>query len=94
MSWRDALLAIAAAAAVAATIAPTETSARGRGVMSPAYYDQHYCGLLPSYGYDGCGYREFRYGPNSCWRRVIVNSTKGPRPHRVYICDPRARGSA
>ena len=67
--------------------------------MTPAYYDRYYCGRLPAYGYDGCGYREFRYGaaptrtssPNSCWRRVIVNSPDGPRPRRVFVCDPRAR---
>jgi hypothetical protein len=88
MSWRKMLLAIAAAAVVAATFAPTEASARRRGgfFMSTEYYDRYYCGRLPAYGYDGCGYPEFSYGPDACWRRVIVNSPNGPRPRRVYVC--------
>jgi hypothetical protein len=86
MPWRKVLLTIAAVAVVAAAFAPTEASARRRGAMSPEYYDRYYCGRLPAYGYDGCGYREFGYGKDSCWRRVIVNSPDGPRPRRVPVC--------
>jgi len=87
MCWQKMLSAIAAAAIVAAAFAPTEASAHRRGhyLMSPEQYDR-YCGRLPAYGYDGCGYPEFSYGPDSCWRRVIVSSLNGPRPRRVYIC--------
>jgi hypothetical protein len=87
MSWRKVLLAIVAPMVVAATFAPTEASARwhGRAFMSPDQYDR-YCGRLPAYGRDGCGYAEFSYGPNSCWRRVIVFTPHGPQPRRVSIC--------
>jgi uncharacterized membrane protein len=88
MSLRKALLAIAVVAVAAAIFAPVEASARRRGgyAMSPDYYDRVYCGRLPAYGYDGCGYPEFGYGPDSCFRRVIANSPTGPRPRRVYVC--------
>jgi hypothetical protein len=87
MSFRKALLAMTAAAVVAAAFAPVEASARRRGyAMSPDYYDRVYCGRLPAYGFDGCGYPEFGYGPDSCFRRVIANSPTGPRPRRVYVC--------
>jgi hypothetical protein len=86
MSWRNVLLTMAAAAVIAASLAPSEASARRRGTMSTEYYDRDYCGRLPAYGFDGCGHREFGYGPDSCWRRVIVNSPDGPRPRRVFVC--------
>lgn len=88
MSWQKLLLAIAATAVVAVALVPTEAAARRRGwhLMSTEYYDRYYCGRLPAYGYDGCGYPEFSYGLGSCWRRVIVNSPNGPRPRRVYVC--------
>ena len=94
MSWRKVLLAIAVAVIAGAAFAPAEGAARR--AMSPAYYDRNYCGKLPAFGFDGCGYREFRYGqrPNSCWRRVIANSPDGPRPRRVFVCDPRARDAS
>ena len=93
MSLPKASLALAVAIIAAAALAPAGASARA--AMTPAYYDSVYCGRLPAYRFDGCGYREFRYGqnPNSCWRRVIVNSPDGPRPRRVFVCDPRARNA-
>jgi hypothetical protein len=88
MSLREMLLAIAAAAVVIMALAPGDASARHRRgyAMSTDYYDRVYCGRLPAYGYDGCGYPEFSYGPDSCFRRVIARSPTGPRPRRVYIC--------
>ena len=88
MSFRRALLAVATVAVVAAAFVPVDASARRRGgyAMSPDYYDRVYCGRLPAYRYDGCGYPEFSYGPDSCWRRVIASSPTGPRPRRVYVC--------
>jgi len=87
ISWRMALLAVAATASVTATFAPTEASAaggRGRAVVRVEY---DYCGgRLPAYGYDACGYPEFSYGPGSCWRRAIVHTPVGPQPRRVWIC--------
>ena len=87
MSCSKVLLAIATMAVVAAALAPTKASARslGRAYMSPAQYDQ-YCGRLPAYGRDGCGHPEFSYGPDSCWRRVIVSTPHGPEPRRVSRC--------
>jgi hypothetical protein len=87
MLWRKLLFAIAAASVVSATFGPTEVSARQRRghLMSTESYDR-YCGRLPAYGFDGCGYPEFSYGPDSCWRRVIVSSLNGPRPRRMYVC--------
>ena len=87
MSWRMLLLPISAAAVVAATFFPTEASAyrRGRSVMDAEAYDRS-CGRLPAYGFDGCGKREFSYGPGSCWRRAIVSTQDGPEPRRVWNC--------
>jgi hypothetical protein len=59
---------------------------RGGYGMGPEYYDRYYCGRLPAQGYDGCGHREFSYGQDSCWRRVIANSPSGLVPRRVYVC--------
>ena len=88
MSWRKMVLVISVTAVGVVTFAPTESAARRRGGygMSPEYYDRVYCGRLPAYGYDGCGHREFGYGPDSCWRRVIASSPNGPVPRRVYVC--------
>jgi hypothetical protein len=86
MPWQRLFLAVAAAAVVAATLVPTDASARhrGRGHLTD------YCGgRLPAYGTDACGFPEFSYGPDSCWRRVIVHTHDGLRPRRVFICSPR-----
>jgi len=83
-----ALMLSAALVSAAVVLAPNDASARHhrRHAMSPAEYDR-YCGHLPAYGVDGCGYPEFSYGPqDSCARRVIVNSPTGPRARRVYVC--------
>jgi hypothetical protein len=42
-------------------------------------------GQLPGYGVDACGFREVRYGPGSCWRRLPYNPAH-PEPRRVFIC--------
>ena len=75
-----AVLAVAGAAVVAAILTPTEASAGWRGAYGDCF------ARLPSYGYDGCGLREFRYGPGSCWRRVEAYTPAGPRARRVWIC--------
>ena len=88
MRWRNVLLAMSVAAVTAASFAPVEAAGlrvRTYG-MSPDYYDRVYCGRLPAYGTDGCGRREFGYGPDSCFRRVIAMTRSGPIPRRVYVC--------
>src|SRR4029079_5905643 len=73
------VLALAAAAVVASTFAPEEASARWRS---------HPVGCidrLPAYGYDGCGLREFGYGPDSCWDRREAYTRQGPRARRVWV---------
>jgi hypothetical protein len=90
MPWQKTLLAIAAAAVVAATLVPTEASARWRGwrVVSPdeGLAASDFCGgRLPAYGTDACGYRELSHGPDSCWRRLPY-TPYGPQPRRVWVC--------
>jgi hypothetical protein len=89
MPWHRILLAIAAAAMVAATLAPTEASARSRvvRVVSPeGLAATDFCGgRLPAYGVDACGYRELSHGPDSCWRRLPYRPY-GPQPRRVWVC--------
>jgi hypothetical protein len=93
MSLRKVLLAIAAAAVVAATFAPTEASAywRGRGWgwrgpaiglglglgLAGAGYYGGYYGRYPAYGYGAYG---------GCWRRHVVHTPYGPRSRRVWVC--------
>ena len=85
------LLAVCAAAVVAATFAPTETSARHR-IRGYAWGDvgwsaADFCGgRLPAYGTDACGNREFSYGPDSCYRRAVVYTALGPVARRVWAC--------
>ena len=95
MPWRRLFLAVAAAAVVAATFAPTDASARHRGWRHHrAVVIIDYCGgRLPAYGFDACGFPEFSYGPGSCWRRVIVDTPDGLRPRRVFICSPGGRAT-
>ena len=92
MPGRRKLLVIAAAAA-AATFVPIEASARSR-VMGTSWAVSpdrglaaaDFCGgRLPAYGTDACGYRELRYGPGSCWRRLPYHPAS-PEPRRVWIC--------
>jgi hypothetical protein len=89
------LLAIAWAAVIAATFAPTEASARHRhrvvvirhvgGMVGWSAAD--FCGgRLPAYGTDACGNREFSYGPGSCWARAVRYTPLGPVARRVWAC--------
>jgi hypothetical protein len=86
MVWRKVFLAVVATTVVATSLAPAEATARSRSraYMTPDQYDR-YCGRLPAYGFDGCGYREFGYG-QECWRRVIVRTADGPRARRTWTC--------
>jgi len=78
-------LAIAVTTAIASTFVLTEASARSR--RHHIVIHQAGCfNTLPSYGYDGCGLREFSHGPGSCWRRVEGYTRNGPVARRVYIC--------
>jgi hypothetical protein len=88
---RKVLLAVCAAA-VAATFAPSDASARHRiivhhvgGVIGWSAAD--FCGgRLPAYGTDACGNREFSYGPDSCHRRAVEYTALGPVARRVWAC--------
>ena len=80
------VLALAAAAVVASTFAPAEASARWRR-HTVGCFDR-----LPAYGYDGCGLREFGYGPDSCWDRREAYTRQGPRASRVWVCGRFATG--
>jgi hypothetical protein len=82
------VLALAAAAVVASTFAPAEASARWRG-HPVGCFDR-----LPAYGYDGCGLREFGYGPDSCWDRREAYTRQGPRARRVWVCGSERGGGA
>ena len=95
MSSQTILLAVAAVAIVAATLASTEASARSRSKvvglsrvvdMDRGLAASDFCGgRLPAYGSDACGYREVSYGPNSCWRRLPYRPY-GPQPRLVFVC--------
>jgi hypothetical protein len=82
------VLALAVAAVVASTFAPAEASARWRG-HPVGCFDR-----LPAYGYDGCGLREFGYGPDSCWDRREAYTRQGPRARRVWVCGSERGGGA
>jgi hypothetical protein len=85
MPWRTLLLSAAASAVAIPTCLPTDAFAARR--VAIVEYRAPYCGgQLPAWGYDACGFREFSYGPGSCWRRVIVDTPLGPQPRRVAIC--------
>ena len=79
------LLAVAAAAIVAAALAPSQASARHRKLVWTVPAEEYCGGRLPAYGYDACGFREFSYG-DGCWKRVIVRTPDGPQPRRVRTC--------
>ncbi len=91
MRWRHTIPAIAAAVIIAATLAPSDASARHR-VRGHVWADRgwsaaDFCGgQLPAYGTDACGNREFSYGPNSCYRRAVRYTPQGPVGRRVYVC--------
>ena len=74
------VLALAAAVVVISAFSPAEASARSRRHQEGCF------DRLPAYGTDGCGLREFGYGPGSCWRRVEAYTRQGPRARRVYVC--------
>jgi hypothetical protein len=84
---RQTLMAFTAAALITAALTPSEASARHRA--------RHHHVLVTDFcrpvgnGYDTCGFREFRYGPGSCLRRVIVVTPHGPEPRQVSICGAR-----
>jgi hypothetical protein len=89
--FRSRLLLAVASAAVIVTAFSSEVSARHRH-HHWAVRAADYCGgRLPAYGFDGCGFPEFSYGPDSCWRRVIVRTHEGLRPRRVFVCGPGGR---
>ena len=95
MFWRKMLLALAAAAVVATSLASTDASARVRvkvvGIIPTIVLEQglteaDFCGgRFPAYGVDACGYREVSYGPGSCWRRLSYRP-EAPEPRRVWVC--------
>jgi hypothetical protein len=91
MSLRRTTLLFAAVAIVAATLAPTDVSARHRARVhvwaDRGWSAADFCGgRLPAYGTDACGNREFSYGPGSCYRRAVTYTRHGPVGRRVYIC--------
>ena len=95
MSWRKMLLALAAVAFVATSLAPTDASARVRvkvvriipaSGLAGGLTSADFCGgRFPAYGVDACGYREVSYGPNSCWQRLPYRPDH-PEPRRVWFC--------
>jgi hypothetical protein len=89
MSGPKMLLAVAATAVIAATLAPTDALAHPRWRGHVWEHPGVVADFGGAYGYDAFGYREFSYGPNSCFRRVVVYTRHGPRPRQVSICSYR-----
>jgi len=93
MSWRRALL-IVAALAGAVTLVPGAAAARGFGRGrgwgwgGPAIGLGLGLGLGAGYygrGYYGGYYGGYPYG-RGCWRRTVIYTPYGPRVRRFWVC--------